>query len=216
MPREYYETRTELPDIQYSAGPILSVGGVSQKVRSGLADVRSSRHNEALQGYVVRFQKPHAFNGGIDIFVKGCFDASLASRKRVGFWIAHENGSEIASTDGNLELVSDETGLAFRLNNPPSILTTEVRNRKLTAMSAGYTVLAQEFKVVAGERVRFIQQCDLDEISICRAGAVRQAFIDVVDTGQRGSLRDDVKARRVLADGAHVALMRALQKLDDR
>lgn len=215
MAREHYETRAELPEIQYSAGPILSVGGVSQKVRGGLSVVKSSSANDALQGYVVRYNKPHAFNGGIDVFVKGCFDASLASRKRVGFWIAHEKGSEIASTDGNLELMSDDTGLAFRLNNPPAILTTEVRNRKLTAMSAGYKLLAREFKTVAGERVQFIHECDLDEISICRAGAVRQAFIDVIDTRQRGSLREDVKARRVLADGAHVALMRALKKLGD-
>ncbi|MBL8578883.1 MAG: HK97 family phage prohead protease [Mesorhizobium sp.] len=216
MAREYYETRAlggrvEFRDndggIEYTSGPIVSVGGVPQL---GRLPEKKAAQSVALQGYVVRFNKPHAFKGGIDVFAPGCFDASLASRKRVGFWLAHEAGTEIASTDGDLELMADGTGLAFRLKNPLADLVTEVRERRMTAMSAGYHVVRQEHKTVAGERVRFIQECDLTEVSLCKAGAVKQAFIDVVDLQQRGSLRDDVKSGRVLADGAFVALMRSL------
>ncbi|MCF6113875.1 HK97 family phage prohead protease [Mesorhizobium muleiense] len=220
MAREYYETRAlgrleqraSNSSIEYTVGPILSVGGMP---RPGIATEAKAAPTKALQGYVVRFGKPHAYKGGIDVFVKGCFDASLASKQTVGFWLAHEPDTEIASTDGDLELMADETGLAFRLNNPPQAFVTEVEARKLTAMSAGYRVLSQEYKAVADEQVRFIYECDLTEISICKKGAVKQAFIDVIDTKHRGSLRDDVKAGRVLADGAYVGLMRALAAVQE-
>ncbi|RCW80927.1 HK97 family phage prohead protease [Phyllobacterium bourgognense] len=201
-------------ETSFFGGPITSVGGRIADVKSMPTVDRKASGKEALQGYVVRYNKPHVFKGAVDVFVKGSFDASLASRKRIEFWIDHKSGTEMASTDDDLELMSDETGLAFRLKNPPTPLIAEVRSRRITAMSAGSRTLRQEYKEVGGERVRFILEADLVEISMVKAGAVKQAFIDVVDT-KGSSLRDDVKAGRVLADGAHVALMRALQRLKD-
>lgn len=207
------DVRAGQGDIEYSAcGPILTIGSARTATKAAhFPDRKSTSSKEALQGYVVRFNKPHLFKGGVDVFVKGCFDASLASRKRIGFWIDHKSGTELASTDDDLELLADETGLAFRLNNPLAPFVQEVRGRRITAMSAASRTLRHEYKQMDGARVRFILEADLVEVSMVKAGAVKQAFIEVVDT--TSSLRDDVKAGRVLADGAHVAMMRALEQL---
>lgn len=196
-------------DIEYTGGTIVAVGGMPNG--KGLTLSTKSSSTLALQGYAVRYGKPHTYNGGIDVFVKGCFDKSLASRRRIGVWLDHKVDAQLASTDDNLELMSDDTGLAFRLKRPLDVLVDAVKSRKLTAMSPSYRVVRQEYKSVADEQVRMILEADLEEISVVKAGAVKQAFVDVVDT--KSSLRDDVRAGRVLVDGSFVALIRAIDGL---
>jgi phage head maturation protease len=54
-------------------------------------------------------------------------------------------------------------------------------------MSVGYRIEADEWKTIAGERVRIITYGSLIEISLVKRGAVRQAFASVVDVSQCGT-----------------------------
>ncbi|MBO3760029.1 HK97 family phage prohead protease [Ciceribacter sp. L1K22] len=207
-----YETRASEP-VHYSVGGyITSVGGRLTTSPSTEEKGLSDPTENALQGYACRFNRAHEYKGRIEVFVKGCFDKSLASRQKIGFWIDHKASAEVATTNDNLELLTDSDGLAFRLVRPPASVVNGVKQRHAVGMSVGYLVVRQEQKTVDGVPVTFIHEADLREISLVKHGAVREAFVDLVDP-KICSLKTASEMKRILWDGAAIRFEQAIMQL---
>jgi HK97 family phage prohead protease len=88
------------------------------------------------------------------IFKSGAFDNYLSRRPSIEFWLDHDETKSVGSTiGGDLELHSDNVGLAFRLRLPDTNLGRMVRylaeRREYTGMSVGcrqeHALLSVEF-----------------------------------------------------------------------
>jgi phage head maturation protease len=141
--------------------------------------------NRALDGQFNAFDKPFAYKESIIILKAGCY-GNLADH-RVRFLIDHLDSSEIADTDGALELMIDSHSGRFRLDlekaNGGSIIARmcEIGNR--AEMSVGCDFLEEHDEVIAGYTVRVVTRAQLNEISICKKGvAGDDAIASLVDT----------------------------------
>jgi HK97 family phage prohead protease len=103
--------------------------------------------------------------------------------------VDYDESRLIATAADRLELLGDDKGLAFRLRLRPgdNDLIRLVKSGERDGMSVGYRIEADEWKTIAGERVRIITYGSLIEISLVKRGAVRQAFASVVDVSQCGT-----------------------------
>jgi HK97 family phage prohead protease len=129
--------------------------------------------------------------------------------------VDYDESRLIATAADRLELLGDEKGLAFRLRLRPgdNDLIRLVKSGERDGMSVGYRIEADEWKTIAGERVRIITYGSLIEISLVKRGAVRQAFASVADVSQCGTLAEDCRAGILLRDGSTRTLMTALRNL---
>jgi hypothetical protein len=82
--------------------------------RGGLKNALSHDvKDRAIDGQANRFNVPFPYGNGIVMLKPNCF-GNLANKK-VGFRIDHIDSSELANTDGALELMADDEGIQFRL-----------------------------------------------------------------------------------------------------
>jgi len=168
--------------IEYGgSGFISSIGGLPSDFK-GDQDRSASRR---LTGYATRWNKPHAYKGKIDVFAPGCFDVSLAAKRLVRFCEEHEPNITFATTNGGgLELRSDDVGLAFLADcsgETGARAFDLVKSHRKRAMSVKYYVTDHSDVTIAGESVRLIKAATLDDIALCSAGCVKEAYADVAD-----------------------------------
>src|ERR1700682_3074694 len=160
-----------------------SPGGTSTQTKSS-----SQYKSMTLDGFACLYNKPHMYKGNIEVFERGCFNATLSSKKRVDFCVDHLAYS-LGHTDDNLELVDTKDGLAFRLRTKSEADLNRLNGRN--AMSVKYAEHEVEVRNVEDCDVRFIKSATLIECSAVFNGAVPKTHLIVRDTKSVGRLRDD-------------------------
>jgi len=135
-----------------------------------------------LRGYATRYNRPHVFNGGIDVFAPGVFAKSLLDGSQVRFLNNHDESALVAAVGAGLTLKSDDVGLSFELALPNTAeaarLLDEVDQGEKSQMSVGYDCLKYRLDLIAGHEVRIITQARLLEISAVRKGACTETYIE--------------------------------------
>jgi phage head maturation protease len=92
-----------------------------------------------------------------------------------------------------------------------------VRENGRTALSVGVTMHTNESETFKGKRVRIVHEATLHEISLVMEGACKDAYCTLIRKDECNALlADDVKSKRVLADGGAAGFIRALRKFDAR
>jgi HK97 family phage prohead protease len=192
-------------------GGFLSIGGAAAPESVGF-QVKVAAAGE-IRGYATLWNKPHVYNGGFDVFRPGCFARSLIGQKAIRLLIDHDESNLLATSADGLELLGDDTGLAFRCDMSRVDARSRDRIGSRRAMSVGYFPLAVEEKRVAGETVRFIEDANLTEISLCTAGAVKEAFAIFTSSSLSEPLREVCERKALLREGAFDKLMDAHRRL---
>ncbi|MEP7241744.1 MAG: HK97 family phage prohead protease [Devosia sp.] len=162
-----------------------------------------------LTGYATRYNRPHLFKGGIEVFAPGVFAKSLVDDSTIRFLNNHDEARCIATTRGaGLELKSDEVGLSFRLDLPDTdeaaSLLEEIELGEKSEMSVGYDAVEYQTKAVDGQSYRLITAARLFEISAVRKGAVPTTFIEIARSRDKFSRKTKAEAD-VAAAGAAVS-----------
>jgi HK97 family phage prohead protease len=134
----------------------------------------------------------------------------------------HDESRTIGGTIDGLVLVADEFGLAMRFYPNDNVAihreaVESVRDNGRTALSVGVTMHSKQVEDYKGKPVRIIRDATLHEISLVREGACKEAYCSLIDKNECNALlSDDVASKRVLADGGHANVMRALRKFEAR
>jgi HK97 family phage prohead protease len=171
----------------------------------------ASRHeSKIIEGYACLYNKPHIYKENVEVFERGCFNETLASKARVDLCLDHDRSYSLGHTDDNLELIDTKTGLAFRLRTKSEDDLTRLYGR--TSMSVQYKENDVEFRKVGDYDVRFIRKASLVECSAVYHGAVPNTHLIIRDAKTAGCLRDEVETK-FPSDSAFVALQRALRNL---
>lgn len=140
--------------------------------------------NRALEGKVIEYDKAFAKGESIYVLKPGCFDAHR--KKRVGFQAHHIASTEVANTNGALEIFYLPDSVNFRLDlektQNGAVIGRMCESGSHTAMSIGAVFENAREETIAGHKVTVVHKARLDEISICKEGAAGdQAFAFLVD-----------------------------------
>lgn len=136
-----------------------------------------------LRGLAASVNRPFPYANGIYVFCSGCFDEHADAE--IGLRIDHNPSSQFASVRFGECFRNMEAGLVLQYAIPPTrkahdaVASIDADGR--IAMSVGLADVVSETRRVAGFDVEFVTKAKLEEVSICRQGAVRQAFCNVVD-----------------------------------
>jgi HK97 family phage prohead protease len=162
----------------------------------------------ALQGFACLHDVVHHFNGGRDIFHRGCFAESLHNYNDVFFGVDHKYFEKPLGKqeDGSLELALTDVGLAFRLAIQPGHL--EILDGR-DQVSVAYVPQVTSIRY---DGVRIIKQATLFEISSVFLGAMTTTHAVIVEKKHARSLEEDAK-HGFPCESAAVAFMRALKRL---
>ncbi|MCK1640462.1 HK97 family phage prohead protease [Bradyrhizobium sp. 157] len=217
MLREY-ETAAGPMSLEYGGGGyIAAVDG--RKVAPSYVKSNVSADRYVIQGYAVRWNKLIHVNDKEFAWVAPyAIRDPMRGVKRLHF--DHDESRTIGTTSDGLVLIADDYGLAMRFYPRDDVAVhreavTTVRDNGRTALSVGITFENKQFEDYNGKRVRIVRDATLNEISLVPNGACREAYCVLIDKSDCGPLlSDDVKSKRVLADGGYANLMRALRKLD--
>jgi hypothetical protein len=141
--------------------------------------------DRAIDGQANRFNVPFPYGTGIIMLTPKCFGD--LTNKKVGFRIDHIDSSELANTDGALELMADDEGIQFRLDLEKCergyaiARMCEIDSR--SAVSIGCDITEEHTETIAGHSVRVVTRARLKEVSLCKEGAAGDnAFAMLVDT----------------------------------
>jgi HK97 family phage prohead protease len=141
-----------------------------------------------IGGYATRFNRPHAYDGGIESYRSGCFDETLVGAA-VPLLLRHDFAKELAPA-GSVRLWSDGTGVSFkaRLPNTPLGRDTfnEVMNGRLNAMSVSTDCHIAIDRLVGDgdEWIREITSARVREISLVPKGAVPGTYAVWLQPGE--------------------------------
>jgi len=210
-----YETASRPMGLEYGGGgPIIRVG---HKVVGGL-DIEVKDDQRTLCGYACVWARPMFHLGRFMVFAKGAFDNHLARRPSIEFWLDHDETKAVGSTGkGDLELYSDDIGLAFRLRIPDTTLGRTVRylaeSREYTGMSVGCRYSSKNKQTIEGEEVTVVDDALLEEISFVKQGAVKDAFATLLDSDQ--SLRE-LCVSRIDYEQKCILFLRALRAWEEQ
>ncbi len=222
---EPYETRNLIapwvgrggayPDIEYGA-PVggIMIGWAREEARRTPQPV--TVHGRALRGYATRWNKVHKYKGRLEALARGCFARSLTGDTTIRFLVSHREPHLIATTADRLELCQDEHGLAFNLplrgdENSRNVADL-VESRSMVGMSVCYRVVRHETLNIDGTDVRMIRDAHLDEISLVKHGAVKEAHCSIVKIGSDRPLREVCDRGALAADAAACQMQKALQQ----
>ena len=208
-----YECASRWPD-GMEFGDAVSIGfspPVDRKF-AGPEDVR------LIEGYATRYNKVHPFGDYLDVFRPGVFARSLLKNTNIRFLEDHDEGKLLATTaDGSLKLTSDAKGLSFQARIPNAteaqvraIKSIEVNGK--ACMSVGYRVISSEMHRMEGVDVRLINDASLSEISLVKAGAVKEAFAYLVKSDGRSTFDDGGNLETEKAYSDLMGSLRALQE----
>jgi HK97 family phage prohead protease len=172
----------------------------------------------ALCGYATRWNHVVHHHGNTVMALPGAFHRTLRSGTTVKLLLNHFDDQCVGSTDDNLELYSDQYGLAFRFRIAETEDGQYVRSMAGSndCMSIGYRNAKTIVRKIGGLDVMCIVQTDLYEISFMHglnAGLVTDAYATLMDTDYSNSLCEECSGGRFLHEGAAVGFKRSLQHL---
>ena len=174
----------------------------------------------ALCGYATRWNHVIEHHDRAVMLVPGVFDKTLRSGANIKLLLNHYDFQCVGSTADNLELCSDQHGLAlrFRITATENGRTVLAMAKDWDCMSVGfdYHGARKETRCINGVDVICITDATLWEISFLHgsaAGAVYDAYATIIYADYSKSLRDECSGGKFLYHGAATNVTRALQKL---
>lgn len=163
---------------------------------------------QVIQGYAALWNVKHWYwkNERFEVFDKNCFAGSLW-----GLWLCRDHRfteRKIADQDkGTLEILENETGLAFRATlNPGDVEWIDGRSE----VSVSY--LPKETETRDGLHV--IKSAVLLELSLCHVATLRSTHAIVCNANSVGTLAHDAK-NGFANDAAFTKVMAALKRLEN-
>jgi HK97 family phage prohead protease len=167
------------------------------------------------QGYAVRWHS--LIDQGLKRFWFTRYSIRTPLSNDVRFQFDHNDNDVIGSTrDGSLCLHAEDHGLAvrFKFRDEPNHRRAyeKIKDESYTSLSIGCKMDSIEIDV-DGVKVRRVSSARLEEVSLCKTGACRPAFITLIKADDAFSLEHDAKSLRVLSDGAAHAFVKSLDKL---
>jgi HK97 family phage prohead protease len=213
-----YETAAGPMNLEYGGGGYIAAVDGRQVAPSYVkSDVSADRC--VIQGYAVLWNKLiHLSDTECAWVAPFSIRDPMRGIKRLHF--DHDESRTIGTTTDGLVLVADDHGLAMRFYPRDGVAihreaVETIRGNVRTALSVGITFHNNQFEDYQGKRVRIVRDATVNEISLVPNGACREAYCLLINKSDCGPLlSDDVKTKRVLADGGYANLMRALRKLD--
>ncbi|MCX7308980.1 MAG: HK97 family phage prohead protease, partial [Afipia sp.] len=140
----------------------------------------------AVEGYAILYNEPLFTNGEINVIESGSLSNSLKGSAPIYLQVNHDKERRIASTNDALAFVDDAVGLGFRVDleetKNGSYIKQLVSSRQNAAVSVGLTIEEDRVEKIGKHSVRFISRARLNEISLVREGACKDAFAGVVNT----------------------------------
>lgn len=165
----------------------------------GMAYVNhAANHAErpAVRGFACVYNQVFDRDGVLHAFVRGCFTASLATRRDVKMQLEHQQNIVFGSTRNGLSFIDAEEGLAFEFEVPKNqagaMLVSMVASGNRPDVSVGVDILETITKPFRGHNVRMIVKANLREISACKEGAVSQSHVRLVDLAEAQPLSDEL------------------------
>jgi len=191
----------------------------STSAGSGSSGTTLDANKFVIQGYALRWNTLIHVNHSEYAWVAPYAIRDLTRGvKRLHF--DHNESRTIGTNSDGLILVADEFGIAMRFYPKNGIAihreaVKTVRDNVRTALSVGIEFHNKQIEQYNGKPVRIVRDATISEISLVPDGACREAYCILIDKRECGPLlSDDVKSKRVLADGGYANVMRALRKLD--
>ena len=175
----------------------------------------------ALCGYATRWNHIIQHHGTTLMVDHGAFDRTLRSGAKIKLLLNHFDFQCVGSTFDNLQLCSDQHGLAFRYritDTEDGRTVREMAENKNDCISIGFDFhgARKAIRCINGVDVICITDATLWELSFLHgygAGAVYDAYATLKDADYSKTLRDECSGGKFLYDGAAVNVTRALQKL---
>jgi HK97 family phage prohead protease len=175
----------------------------------------------ALCGYATRWNHIIDHHGYTVLVDRGAFDRTLRSGTTVKLLPNHFDHQCVGSTTDNLELCSDQHGLAFRFRitkTEDGRTVSQMAENGNDSVSIGFDWhgARKETRRINGVDVACIIDATLFEISFLHgrnSGAVKDAYATLKDTDYSKSLRDECSGGQFLYEGAAVGFKRALNNL---
>jgi HK97 family phage prohead protease len=167
---------------------------------------------KVIEGYGVKYNTV-INDGKLNMVVPDALDTSM-----VQFWVDHKSQLKLGDTRTNLELYTDDYGLAFRLRLDDSELAERacalVKNKQKTECSIGFDLAKTVTREIDGKSIIVILQARLEEISLVFSGAMSDSptHAMVNDIEKCGSLADDCKSMKFRSDNSFAELQRKLRR----
>jgi HK97 family phage prohead protease len=177
----------------------------------------------ALCGYATLWNKMGTNHGVTMTVLPGAFGSTLRTLQwsPVRLLLNHFDEQRMGSTDDNLELYSDENGLAFRFRitdteDGQCVRSMAEDSHNSMSLWFDYPNAQKETRSINGVDTVCIISATLREISFLHgynAGVVRDAFATLKNADYGKSLKDECSNGRFLYDNAAVNFSRSLQGL---
>lgn len=205
-------------DLEYNySGCITHVEGKSV---GALETKLSSPRGDILVGRATKYGKVFQHNGQFIVLMPGACSEAILSGKSVRLLVDHDESKLVTSSrSGLLQFRPEKDGLSFVAQLPDTVAGREAAWLAASG-SAGMSISGQwirsETKRLGGEDVLLVREIALEEISICRRGAVPGTWCSLTDMkGAMHSLRPqnfDVEGSAVRFRQAVEDLSRQLSK----
>lgn len=159
---------------------------------------------KTLSGWACHYGVDHSYKGRIERFDKNCFAGSMHD---VFFGIDHKYSQKKLAdqSDGSLELLDTDVGIAFRFTISHGDL------ERLDGRSEA-SVSYIEGDVELRNGVRVIKSAILFEISACHIATMRGTHCIVRDANNASTLAEDAKSN-FESDAAFTKVMAALRRI---
>jgi HK97 family phage prohead protease len=195
---------------------VTTVGGRS--VPPPILRKAASRYEtKVIEGTATKYNSVLFHDGKLKVVAPGAFDRSMKYEAPVEIWIDHNKTLKLGDTRRNLELISDEAGLHFRLRLDNTELSSHARalveSKAYTECSIGFDSGKTELREIEGHSVLYILQARLEEVSLVPAGAVKATHAQVNDIENCDSLEQDCKSMKFRYDNSFAVLQRALGRV---
>jgi HK97 family phage prohead protease len=209
-----------IPGLEISSGGYITAvdgkslgGAIEHKRRAGF----SQRHGDILVGCATRYLKPFRHGDEFIALMPGACSEAILSGKSIRLLLDHDEGKLVTSSrTGLLHVRPESDGLSVVASLPDTPLGREAAELAATG-SAGMSINGQwvrhEIKRIADTDVRLVYEIALEEISICRRGAVPGTWCSLTDMSGAKSL---LRGRGLAAEGAAVRVRQTLEDLSRR
>jgi HK97 family phage prohead protease len=151
-----------------------------------------------LEGFSMIYNRAFVINGKAVYFEPRSFTASLNGSSPIALQIDHIANNVIGTTRDGLSFVDSEEGLAFRfpLKNVPrgAMVAHMCKTGQRAAISVGCDIIKDRVETISGVEVQIVERATLKEISLCKEGAVGNAFAALVNIKTSPPLTKDKSA----------------------
>lgn len=172
--------------------------------RSIATAINSEKEGTTLTGYAAMYGRWTDIGTPTGSFREcirqGAFDQSLANKSNVRALFNHDPNMLLATSgSGTLALVSDDKGLAFRLDIPNTPTGQEVKElvKRGDLVGCSFAWLSDTEKDSWKGNNRELLQCDLIDVSICTYPAYSQTSVDLRMVTERSLYKYNLAMRRL-------------------